>query len=104
MVDYSELTHIFIPITYKFYDDPEYFWKKSQIIREQYKGYENEILIVISYKYFKSTITEKQYQHYIESLKIFPNIIVIDSKGVDWNGYKEKIEKMGINIFEDNDF
>lgn len=104
MVDYKELIHIFIPITYKFYENPEYFWQKLQNIKDQYEGYENEILIIISYKYHKPTLTEKQYQHYKETKKYFPNIIITDARNIEWDTYKEKIQKLGIEIFEDNDF
>ncbi len=91
---------VIVPITKDFYEDETHFWHKLEMLRLFYKGHEQDIKILVSYRYFKPTITEKQIMHYKKALEVFPSLEIIFAKGVKWGKNKENVRDLGIRIHE----
>lgn len=88
-----------VHITPDYYNDKGHFWARLGLIKRMHNGHQDKIILLVSYKYFKPTITSKQISHYNEALRVFPHIAVIHAEGVNWRGHDAELIAMGVPIY-----
>ena len=101
MVD-NALIPVLVHITPQYYEDKGHFWERLSAVKRLYAGATDNILMKISYRFYKPYFTRKQVEHYAEVKRHFPNVVVVHAEGVQWNGHDAEIKGMGIPIFEED--
>lgn len=98
-MDYNKIP-VTIYITPEYYTDRGHFWSRLNLAKRFHSGHQDQILLLVSYKYYKPEITEVQLSHYMEANHFFPNMAIVHAKGVKWNGFDKELVAMGIPIYE----
>lgn len=88
-----------IYITPEYYRDKGHFWSRLNLVKKFHGGHSDQVILLISYKYYKPTITGRQIAHYTEMIHSFPHVAVIHAEGVDWRGHDKELIAMGIPIY-----
>ena len=89
-----------IYITPEYYFDKGHFWSRLNLVKRFHGVHNDKIMLLISYKYFKPNITEKQVEHFNETKRHFPNMAVIHAANVNWNGHDSELIGMDIPIYQ----
>lgn len=90
-----------IHITPGYYNDKGHFWSRLNLAKRFHEDHQKDLLVLVSYKFFKPNITSKQVDHYRETLRYFPHVAVIHARGVKWNDHDQELIAMGIPIYEE---
>lgn len=97
----STLIPVLFHITQDYYTEKGHFWERFMSAKRLYGGHTEDVLIIISYRFYKPAITRKQIEHFAEVKRTFPHVVVVHAKGVQWDGHDAELKGMEIPVFEE---